>query len=264
MTDPKPKPPTVASVVEAVGLLRGRYRSRLACHARDVRAAQRLRHLAFYGTAGCDTDSFDASCDHMLIEDHTTGDLLCCFRFLRLTGATIDQSYAAQSYDLASLSGYSGTMVEMGRFCTRPGLLDADVLRLAWGAMTAYVDAAKIALLFGCASFAGTDPLRYADSLAVLRDRHLAPSCWRPGISAPEIIGYAKQGPRTPDVKQAMRRMPPLLRTYLMMGGWVSDHAVVDRRMNTLHVFTGVEIHAIPPARKRLLRAVAEGPCLPA
>ena len=63
---------------------------------------------------------------------------------------------------------------------------------------------------------------------------------------------------RTPDVKLAMLRMPPLLRTYLIMGGWVSDHAVVDDQMNTLHVFTGLEISAIPPARKRLLRAVAQ------
>jgi putative hemolysin len=58
-------------------------------------------------------------------------------------------------------------------------------------------------------------------------------------------------------VRKAMPRLPPLLRTYLMMGGWVSDHAVVDSQMNTLHVFTGVEIARIPPARKRLLRAVA-------
>ena len=54
-----------------------------------------------------------------------------------------------------------------------------------------------------------------------------------------------------------MRHMPPLLRTYLMMGGWVSDHAVIDRQMGTLHVFTGVEIRAIPAARQRLLRALA-------
>jgi putative hemolysin len=51
-------------------------------------------------------------------------------------------------------------------------------------------------------------------------------------------------------------QMPPLLRTYLTMGGWVSDHAVIDRQLNTLHVFTGVEIAAIPPVRKRLMRAV--------
>jgi hypothetical protein len=50
--------------------------------------------------------------------------------------------------------------------------------------------------------------------------------------------------------------MPPLLRSYLVMGGWVSDHAVVDRDMNTLHVFTGVEVAAIPAARQRSLRAI--------
>ena len=54
-----------------------------------------------------------------------------------------------------------------------------------------------------------------------------------------------------------MLTMPPLLRTYLMMGGWVSDHAVVDTDLNTLHVFTGLEIAAVPPSRARLLRAVA-------
>jgi len=51
--------------------------------------------------------------------------------------------------------------------------------------------------------------------------------------------------------------MPPLLRAYLRMGGWVSDHAVIDRDLGTLHVFTGLEIRAVPPARARALRAVA-------
>jgi len=51
--------------------------------------------------------------------------------------------------------------------------------------------------------------------------------------------------------------MPALLRTYMLMGGWVSDHAVIDHDMNTLHVFTAVEINKIPPARQRLLRAMA-------
>ncbi|MBT4567722.1 MAG: ornithine-acyl-ACP acyltransferase, partial [Marinovum sp.] len=62
---------------------------------------------------------------------------------------------------------------------------------------------------------------------------------------------------RKPDMRQALRRMPPLLRSYLMMGGWVSDHAVVDSQLNTLHVFTGIEIRSMPAARKRLLRALS-------
>jgi putative hemolysin len=51
--------------------------------------------------------------------------------------------------------------------------------------------------------------------------------------------------------------MPPLLRSYLAMGGWVSDHAVLDKALNTLHVFTGLEVSTIPPARARRLRALA-------
>ena len=50
--------------------------------------------------------------------------------------------------------------------------------------------------------------------------------------------------------------LPPLLRTYLAMGGWVSDHAVIDRDLDTLHVFTAVEVARIPPARARALRAL--------
>jgi putative hemolysin len=91
----------------------------------------------------------------------------------------------------------------------------------------------------------------------MLKERHIAPKRWRPRVKAPNVFRFAQKLRGKPDVKQAMRRMPPLLRTYLMMGGWVSDHAVVDAQMNTLHVFTGLEIRAIPPARKRLLRAVA-------
>ena len=59
------------------------------------------------------------------------------------------------------------------------------------------------------------------------------------------------------DPKQALAQMPPLLRTYLGMGGWVSDHAVIDTQMNTLHVFTGLEIAKIPASRAQALRAVA-------
>jgi Putative hemolysin len=239
-------------------LVKGRYRCRLARTAADIEAAQRLRHLAFHGTPGLDADGFDDQCDHMLVEDTQTGALICCFRFLPLSdGAEIQRSYSAQYYELSALSAYPGKMVEMGRFCIAPEVRDPDVLRLAWGAMTAYVDDTGIEMLFGCSSFQGTDAEAYLDSFAMLKHRHLGPRRWLPKVKAPDVFRFAARLRRRPDAKQAMLRMPPLLRTYLMMGGWVSDHAVVDRQMNTLHVFTGVEIGAIPPARKRLLRAVA-------
>ena len=238
-------------------LNKGRYRARLSRTAQDIAAAQSLRTRAF-GTSLKDCDAYDADCAHVLVEDmRADGQLVCCFRLLTMQdGSEIGRSYSAQFYDLSPLNGFSGSMVELGRFCIHPERVDPDILRVAWGAMTAYVDRNGIEMLFGCSSFAGTETAQYLDAFAILKHHHLAPKRWLPRVKAPDVFRFAARLRGRPDAKGAMLRMPPLLRTYLMMGGWVSDHAVVDRRMNTLHVFTGLEIGAIPAERKRLLRAV--------
>ena len=241
------------------GLRNGRYQARIAASPQDIRAAQRLRAHAFLGLEdGLDDDPFDGISTHVLVEECATGRLVCCFRILTLTGGSdIAKSYSAQFYELSALSGFAGRMAEMGRFCIAPGHLDPDILRIAWAAMTRFVDENGIEMLFGCSSFKGTEAEAYIDSFAMLRERHLAPRRWWPRVKAPSVFRFAQAlRLRKPDLKLAMRHMPPLLRTYLMMGGWVSDHAVIDRQMNTLHVFTGVEVGAIPEARKRLLRAL--------
>lgn len=248
-----------------LSLARGRYAARFAESAKDVAAAQALRHAAFISGTGAaerqdgrDADGFDAICRHVLVEEVRSGRLVCCFRILPLTGSEIARSYSAQYYDLTALEAYQGRMVEMGRFCIDPSFHhDPDILRVAWGAMTAYVDAEGVEMLFGCSSFHGTDARQYSDAFAMLKARHLAPKRWLPRVKAPNVFRFAARLRRKPDARQAMLKMPPLLRTYLMMGGWVSDHAVVDRDLNTLHVFTGLEIGAVPAARARLLRMVA-------
>ncbi|QDI75533.1 MULTISPECIES: GNAT family N-acetyltransferase [Leisingera] len=238
-------------------LSRGQYLARLAAGTADVAAAQALRTLCFR-TPGTDCDAFDSRCAHVLVEHAASGTLVCCFRLLVLpNGGGLEHSYAAQFYELPGLRGFAGPMAELGRFCIHPDWHDPDILRLAWGAVTGLVDGQGVQMLFGCSSFAGTSAAPYLDTFALLRQRHLAPAQWRVGEKAPEVVRYAAELQQAPDMRRALQAMPPLLRTYLAMGGWVSDHAVVDRQMNTLHVFTGLETGAIPEARKRLLRAVA-------
>jgi len=238
-------------------LTKGRYRARLAETAEDIAAAQVLRTRAFR-TTGPDRDSFDEICSHILVHDTRSDALVCCFRMLMLEGgAQLTRSYSAQFYELSGLQSFGGRMVEMGRFCLDPDVHDPDILRVAWGAMTRFVDDNDVAMLFGCSSFAGIETAQYLDAFAMLKHRHLGPKRWLPRVKAPDVFRFAARLRRKPDARKAMLRMPPLLRTYLMMGGWVSDHAVVDRQLNTLHVFTGLEIGAIPPARKKLLRTVA-------
>jgi len=238
---------------------KGRYRARIAETPQDIEAAQRLRTMAFRGpgSATIDHDDFDAACTHVLVEEVRGGALVCCFRLMHLgSGAEIGRSYSAQFYELSALAEFDGPMVEMGRFCIDPERRDPDILRVAWGAMTAYVDRAGVEMLFGCSSFHGIEAREYYDAFALLRDRHIAPKRWLPRVKAPAVFRFASRLRRKPDLKRAQAKMPPLLRTYLLMGGWVSDHAVIDRDLGTLHVFTGLEIRAVPPARARLLRAV--------
>lgn len=246
-------------------LRKGRLRSRFAQTPEDLTAVQRLRHRCFVEEAGArprgdglDCDSFDDRCDHVMVEDIHTQELLCTFRLLPLpSGSEIGGSYSAQFYELDALHGFKGPMVEMGRFCILSGPLDADILRAAWGAMTAYVDERGVELLFGCSSFKGTHAEGYLEAFDLLAERHLAPKRWLPRVKAPNVVRFADRLRPRGDRRRALLRMPPLLKSYLAMGGWVSDHAVIDPEMNTLHVFTGLEIASIPPARARALRAVA-------
>ena len=249
-------------------LRKGRFAARFAETPDDLQAAQSLRHRAFIAApprgdarrpGGRDGDAFDPVCRHVLVEETRSGTLVCCFRLLPLRrGAEIDRSYSAQYYELSALHDFDGPMVEMGRFCIHPAWHDPDILRVAWGAMTRFVDENGVEMLFGCSSFRGTEARAYLDAFAMLKERHLAPRRWLPRVKAPDVFRFARVlRRRKPDARRAMLAMPPLLRTYLVMGGWVSDHAVVDRELDTLHVFTGLEIRAIPPARARLLRAVA-------
>ena len=247
----------------------GAYVARFARSSDDVQRCQQLGYRCFVKDngvqapiSGIETDKFDTQCDHVMVEDRT-GLLLCSYRLMLISsGCAINTSYSAQYYDLKRLLDYSAPMLEMGRFCVDPAVCDPDVLRVAWGMLAVVVDTKSVGLLFGCSSFVGTDAGKYNQAFDLLSQRHQAPDMWHPDIKAPQVIRF---GAKTKLVKNAtplnyslaMAQVPALLKTYLAMGGWVSDHAVVDTVMNTLHVFTGVEIANIPPARAKALRAVA-------
>jgi L-ornithine Nalpha-acyltransferase len=259
------RPAKVGSDRSMLALRQGRYTARLAETPADLMAAQTLRYQCFMearGIAGTaqdhDTDRFDAACLHMLVEQTGSGALACTYRLMPLeSGTGLHLSYAAQFYDLEGLSSFPAPMMELGRFCVAPGHApDADLLRVAWGAIARIVDAKAVQMLFGCASFDGADPVKHHAALQSLAAHHLGPKAMQPRKRHSETVAYAEKVTAF-DPRLAQAQTPALLRTYLMMGGWVSDHAVLDRQLDTLHVFTALDIAAIPPARARALRAVA-------
>ncbi|MCU0905524.1 MAG: GNAT family N-acetyltransferase [Tabrizicola sp.] len=236
-------------------LRKGVLTARLAEGPADLARVMGFRAAAFPRTAGAEEDAQDALSAHLVVEGE--GRLLAYFRVMLFGwGAGLAQGYAAQFYDVAPLSGYARPIAEMGRFCLAPGGVHPDVLRLAWGAMTRLVDEGQAGLMVGCSSFRGAGWERHRAGLALLAAEFVGPGEHLPGRKAAEVVELALAGPVT-DRRAALAALPPLLRTYLGMGGWVSDHAVVDRELDTLHVFTCVEVDRVPAARAARLRALA-------
>lgn len=227
------------------------YRFRFSQRPADIARAQALRGRVFRKGVW-DGDHHDDGALHGLVEAKG-GALVCCFRVKPLAAHDVGDSYSAQFYDLDGLTEAGIKTLELGRFCVDPAYDDPLIIRLVWASLTNYVIENDIELMFGCSSFRGADYGRHADALALLRARHIAPKTWLPRIKAPRVFEFAKSLARHKfDLRAANQGMPPLLRSYLAMGGWVSDHAVVDDDLDTIHVFTGVEIKKIPPARRNL------------
>ena len=224
-----------------------------------VEEAQQFRAKRFALPCSRDQDALDQLCEHVVIREAQSNDIVCCFRMFVMPAAQINQSYAARYYDLSGLENFDGHMLELGRFCIDPDRRDPDILRRAWAMLTDAVDARDIKLLFGCSSFTGIDPKLYQNAFRYLHEHARAPDRWSPRCKSQDIFFFANAAKPPAEAKRAFLQMPPLLRSYIGMGGWVSDHAVVDRTMNTLHVFTAVETALIPPARQRSLRALRDG-----
>ncbi len=235
---------------------KGNLIARLAHGRGDMGRVMAFRRAAFPRVTGEEEDAQDALSAHVMVEGE--GKVLAYFRVMLFGwGAGLAQGYAARFYDVGPLSGYARPIAEMGRFCVAPGGVHPDVLRLAWGSMTRVVDEGKAGLLVGCSSFRGADWTLHRAGLALLAAEFIGPVEHLPGRKAVEVVEYPSLAGPVGDRSASLAGLPPLLRTYLGMGGWVSDHAVVDRELDTLHVFTCVEVDRIPRARAASLRAVA-------
>ena len=235
---------------------------RLASGPADMARVLAFRQAAFPRSGGAEAwDAQDDLSAHVMVEGPAAA-LLAYFRVMIFGwGAGLAQGYAARFYDVTPLSGYGRPIAEMGRFCLAPGGVHPDVLRLAWGAMTRLVEEAGAGLIVGCSSFHGTDWRPHRAALALLAQGHIGPAAHVPLVRAEEVLHYPTLVGTLVDRRGALAGLPPLLRTYLGMGGWVSDHAVVDRDLQTLHVFTCVEVEKVPAARVESLRAAARFFC---
>lgn len=226
---------------------------RLAGDARDLRAAQRLRYEVFVQELGGDgplvdhaarleIDGFDPHCEHLLLIDKRRDpallqDVVGVYRLLpsdRLAQA--GRFSSAGEFDLLPLIASGRRLLELGRSCVHPDYRGGPAMYHLWNGLAEFVLAHGIEVVFGAASFHGTDIAPLAQPLSYLHHHHMAPEGLRVRALPEARQAMDLVAPELLDRRAAMAGTPALIKAYLRLGGFVGDGAWIDRAFNTTDV----------------------------
>lgn len=242
-------------------LVSGSLEVKLATTKEDIRAAKQLRYHVFYDEMGAvptaetlakklDEDAFDDIADHLLVLDHSRGTgpqaVVGTYRLIRRSAAmNASGFYTADEFDISKLEAQPGEILELGRSCTADGYRTRPTMQLLWKGIAAYVFQNDISLMFGCASLPGNDPAALATQLSYLHHNHLAPERLR-ATALPSLYTEMNLMPAEEiDPRRAAAALPPLIKGYLRLGGFVGHGAVIDDQFNTTDVCVIVETSSV-------------------
>jgi putative hemolysin len=248
---------TAEPMVSFTELRSGNLGVRLASCAAEIDAVQALRYRVFYAEMGArpdaetrssqlDRDIYDTVADHLLVVDHTLGEgpesVVGTYRLIQREGANqVGHFYSADEYDISRIESNPGRILELGRSCVDAPYRSRAVMQLLWRGIAAYVFQNNIELMFGCACLPGTDPDALASELTYLYYNHLAPAAIRPRALPHRYIEMRRLCPDEIDARAALIKLPPLVKGYLRLGGFVGDGAVIDPQFNTTDVAVVVQ-----------------------
>jgi putative hemolysin len=226
------------------------YTTRLARAASEIRAAQALRFAVFNlelneGLAesletGLDADPFDEVCDHLLVEQVETGQIVGTYRMQTgLTAAAQRGYYSEQEFDFSAYDPIRAELIELGRACVHQQHRNLVVLGLLWKGIANYARERGGRYLCGCSSITSQDPAVGASVYADLYRKHLVESQWRtkplPAFDCP-LNQLAEEAPK----------IPKLLRAYLSIGAKICGPPALDRQFKTIDFLTLLDLHAMP------------------
>ncbi|GAN88121.1 GNAT family N-acetyltransferase [Komagataeibacter intermedius] len=225
---------------------------RIATTDEERDAAQALRYRVFYEEMGArpdsrterlkrDIDEFDEYADHLLVIDHAISSgargVVGTYRLMQGDAARkLGKFYTSSEYDISPLTEFPGRLLEVGRSCVDMNYRGRAAMQLLWRGIASYIFLHRIDVLFGCASLPGTDPDALSDELTYLYHNHLAPPALRVRALPERRVEMLRADPQVLDHRRSLARLPPLIKGYLRLGGYVGDGAVIDEQFNTTDV----------------------------
>ncbi|WP_329404116.1 GNAT family N-acetyltransferase [Streptomyces virginiae] len=239
-----------------------RYAVRLARDEDEVRAAQRLRHQVFVGELGArldgpepglDADAFDAYCDHLLVVDEETEQVVGTYRLLPPERAAVaGRLYSEGEFDLSALAPIRPDLVEVGRSCVHPDHRNGAVIALIWAGLAHYMDRSGHNWLAGCCSIPLADGgVLAAATRETALTRSLAPEEYRVTPHLP----WSPEGIAFPDRME----LPPLLRGYLRLGAWVCGEPALDAEFGCADLYVLLSLRRTNPRYLKHFRSLVPG-----
>lgn len=250
-----------ASSAEIVKVVAGDFEIRLAQTRAEIDAAQALRYRVFYDEMKArptpemaslqrDFDGYDEVCDHLLVLDRRRGEgpegIVGTYRLIRRAAAArMGGFYSTAEYDVAPMVDYPGEVLELGRSCIEKSARNTTTVQMLWRGIALYAFHYGIKVMFGCGSFPGVDPAQHALPLSYLHEHHLAPPAIRVRAQPERFVKMDMLAPSSYDARRALARVPPLIKGYLRLGGFVGEGAVIDEQFNTVDVFIIVKTELV-------------------
>lgn len=233
----------------------GRYDVRLAQSVDEIRSAQALRYKVLFEASGGEIsremlntgreeDEWDEIAYHVIVLDTKKDDkIVGTVRLVSRQALAKGQDfYTEHAFNIDKLLERYDRSLELSRACVDASSRGGAILMLMWKFTMHFIVQNKYQVLFGCASFAGTDYAKHTDILSYLYHKHLADKAImptpKPAVESVDINQF-----QVPPAKGSKRgEVPTLLRGYLKIGARISDYAIIDPVFNTTFVAIYVDV----------------------
>ena len=213
----------------------------------EIKKAQHLRYKIFLKDKKTknnpinnlfkrDFDFYDKVSDHIIIIDNNINNnenVVGTYRLLRGNFAKIYKGfYTEQEFDISNLKKHfsNSNMLELGRSCVHVDYRSGIILKLLWQGISNYINNYKIKILFGCASFHGTDPKKFRNEFNLLRKNF----CLNDDFNVKSLQKNPIHFQTLQDEKMVFKNLPPLIKGYLRAGGMMSKDYFIDKEFNTI------------------------------
>ncbi|AOY88556.1 hemolysin [Marinobacter salinus] len=215
-----------------------------------IEEAQRLRYRVFseeYGSdlgaevPGIDADTFDNVCDHLVVTDSDSGELVATTRILHQADLGSNGTfYSAGEFDLTAFGNVTGAVAELGRTCVHPEYRNGATISLLWSAVAEYLVEHQVDYLIGCASISMSDGGLKAWRIAnQLQRDYLAEEQFRvtPRRELPHLT-------RIPETERPVD-VPPLIKAYMRLGARVCGQPCWDPEFRCADLLVLLEVNKL-------------------